>query len=296
MPAKYNTQTNVSIFNAVRSVMSEEFKARIPEATTANMLEVGTALTSQEFDVEFNAWQNALVNRIGLVLFFDYAINNPLAKYIYGDMAWGDAIEAIAADIVKGAPMDYGQEGKSIDPFVKCSPEAKAEYHRVMKPIQYCTTIEKDRIREAFTREGGLQRLGIPAGHKVNTQKHPPLNGRPQGKEHSPAVSIIGQLGDQRLSLRGDELEHHAQQSEGRCYENGGYHKMLGQMIQTIFRFFHIWASFLAVRVSHHPILIPQPAQREKVPGRDLADVPVKKADKLKDVFILPEDRVGVLR
>lgn len=159
MPAKYHTQSNASIFNAVRSVMSEEFKARIPEATNTNMLEVGTALTSQEFDVEFNAWQNALVNRIGLVLFFDYTINNPLAKYIYGDMAWGDAIEAIAADIVKGAPMDYGQEGKSIDPFVKCSPEAKAEYHRVMKPIQYCTTIEKDRIREAFTREGGLQRL-----------------------------------------------------------------------------------------------------------------------------------------
>ena len=156
---KYATQSNVSIFNAVRAVMSEDFKARIPEATKQNMIDVGTALTSQEFEAQFNEWQRALVNRIGLTLFMDYNLNNPLSKYIYGDMSFGEAVEVIAADIVKGAPMDYGQEGKSIDPFVKCSPEAKAEYHRVNKPIQYCTTIEKDRIREAFTREGGLQRL-----------------------------------------------------------------------------------------------------------------------------------------
>ena len=37
---KYATQSNVSIFNAVRAVMSEDFKARIPEATKENMIEV----------------------------------------------------------------------------------------------------------------------------------------------------------------------------------------------------------------------------------------------------------------
>lgn len=151
--------SNESIFNAVRATMSPEFQARIPQATKENMLQVSTMLTSQEFEVEFNAWQRQLVNKIGLTLFHDYTLNNPLAKYIYGDMPFGDAIEEIAADIVTGREMNYGEEGKSVDPFVKVSNEVKAEYHRVNKPIQYATSLEKDRIREAFRSEGGVTRL-----------------------------------------------------------------------------------------------------------------------------------------
>lgn len=151
--------TNVSIFNAVRNYMSPEWQARIPEATVANMKEVSTALTSKEFEAEFNAFQNQLINRIGLVLFREYSLNNPLADQIYGDMRFGDAIEEIATDIVSGREMEYGESGKSVDPFIRCDPETIVEYHKIMKPIQYCTTLEKDRLREAFLQEGGVQRL-----------------------------------------------------------------------------------------------------------------------------------------
>ena len=150
---------NSEIFNSVRAFMSPSFQDRIPQANIDNMKEIGTALTSAEFELELNAWQKALFNKIGLQLFYERIIQNRLAKYIYGDMPFTDAIEYMATDIVKGATMNYGQDGESVDPFVKVSPQAKVEYHKVDEPIQYCTTIERDRLRRAFYNEGGLARL-----------------------------------------------------------------------------------------------------------------------------------------
>lgn len=150
---------NSAIFNAVRATMTDEFKNRIPEMNINNMQQVGLAITSDKFKAEFNAWQDALINRIGMTIFHDYTIVNRLSKYIYGTMEFGEAIEEIAVDIVKGATMDYGTEGKSVDPFVKVSNQASAMYHVINIPIQYQTTIEKDRIKRAFLSQGGLTRL-----------------------------------------------------------------------------------------------------------------------------------------
>lgn len=150
---------NVSIFNAVRAFMSPSFQDRIPQATIDNIESIGNMITSQEFEVEFNQWQSALVNKIGMTIFHQYDIQNPLEKYVFGEMSFGDAIEEIATDIVKGRAMDYGKEGESLDPFVKVSPTAKAEYHRVNEPIQYMNTLEKDRLRRAFHSGGNVSRL-----------------------------------------------------------------------------------------------------------------------------------------
>ena len=94
-----------------------------------------------------------------MTIFHQYDIQNPLEKYVYGEMTFGDAIEEIATDIVKGRAMDYGKEGESLDPFVKVSPTAKAEYHRINEPIQYMNTLEKDRLRRAFRSGGNVSRL-----------------------------------------------------------------------------------------------------------------------------------------
>ena len=151
--------SNVSIFNAVRNYMSPEFRARIPQATVDNMKEISTALTPDQFNADFNEFQKTLVNRIGLTLFRDYDLSNPLADQIYGEMTYGDAIEEMATDIITGREMEYGENGQSVDPFVRNKPETIVEYHKIMKPIQYLTTLEKDRLREAFLKEGGLARL-----------------------------------------------------------------------------------------------------------------------------------------
>lgn len=158
MAVKAPALDNVKVFNTVRNAMSQSFRDRIPEATIENIADVGTMITSGEFQPEFNQWLHALVNRIGLVLFTDYTLENPLAKYIYGNMSFGDAIEEIALDIVKGAPMNYGIDGQSVDPFIKNTNQPKAEYHKIDEPIQYMTTVERDRIKRAFTENGGLMR------------------------------------------------------------------------------------------------------------------------------------------
>lgn len=150
---------SVQVFNTIRSAMSDAFRSRIPEATVDNLKEVGLMLTSDEYEVQFNEWMKALANRIGLVLFSDYTLENPLAKYIYGEMTFGDAIEEIAADIIKGAAMNYGEEGKSVDPFIKMTNQVKAEYHKIDEPLQYGTTIELDRIRRAFIEPNGMGKL-----------------------------------------------------------------------------------------------------------------------------------------
>lgn len=152
-------QPNETIFNAVRATMTESFKERIPEANKENMREVGLMLTSDEYEVERNQWQKALINRIGLTIFHDYTIKNRLSKYIREGMSFGDTIQEIATDIVTGANMNYGKCGESVDPFVKMCPEAKAIYHRINEPIQYGTTIERDRLKRAFLEDGGLSRL-----------------------------------------------------------------------------------------------------------------------------------------
>lgn len=154
-----NNLDDVKLFNTVRGAMTTAFQERIPEATKDNIAQIGTMLTSAEYEAEFNQWQTALINRIGLQLFESYTLTNPLSKYIFGEMSYGDAIEIIATDIVTGRAMDYGEEGKSIDPFIKVSPQAKAEYHKIDEPIQYQTTLELDRIKRAFTQSGGLTRL-----------------------------------------------------------------------------------------------------------------------------------------
>ena len=159
MGVKTTSIDNVKVFNTIRSAMSDAFRQRIPQATVDNIEEIGTMITSAEFEMEFNQWQHALINKIGMTLFNDYILENPLSYLIYGNMPFGDAIEEIAADIITGAAMDYGQEGQSIDPFIKSTNQVKAEYHKIDEPIQYMTTIEKDRIRRAFTAEGGLMRL-----------------------------------------------------------------------------------------------------------------------------------------
>lgn len=166
MASKLANIPNETIFNAVRATLGSDFTGRIPEANRLNMQQIGTAITSNNFKTQMNEWQHNLVNKIGLTIFHDYTLRNKLSKYIYGRMDFGDAIEEIGVGLVKGRTMEYGEDGKSVDPFIKVSPQAKAMYHRVNTPIQYCTTIERDRLNRAFRNTYGLSRL---IGYFVNS-------------------------------------------------------------------------------------------------------------------------------
>jgi len=151
--------TNAQLFNAVRDGMKASFKARIPYMDAKNQNEIGMYITSEGFKTEFNEWLTELVNRIGLVLIHETRIRNRLGWLIYGTMEFGDAIEELMSNIVKGEDYQAGVEGNSIDPFVINNPDVKAVYHRVNSRRMYRVTIYPDRAKRAFLNEYGLQQL-----------------------------------------------------------------------------------------------------------------------------------------
>lgn len=151
--------TNAQLFNAVREGMNASFKNRIPYMDAKNQNEIGMYITADGFKTEFNEWLTELVNRIGLVLIHETRIRNRLGWLIYGTMEFGDAIEELMSNIVKGEDYHAGLEGNSIDPFVINNPDIKAVYHRVNSRRMYRVTIYPDRAKRAFLNEYGLQQL-----------------------------------------------------------------------------------------------------------------------------------------
>lgn len=151
--------SNADIFNSIRSGLSSTFQARIPEMDARNMAEIGGMITSSDFTADFNDWLTAAINRIGLVLIRDNNIKNRLSRFVYGTMEFGDAIEELMVDIIKGEDYQPGTEGNSIDPFRITNPDVKAIYHKVNSRRKYRITTYPDRAKKAFLSEGGLQRL-----------------------------------------------------------------------------------------------------------------------------------------
>lgn len=151
--------SNQEIFNSIRATLSGSFQERIPEMDAKNMKDIGAMITSSNFTTEFNEWLNEAVNRIGLVLIRETNIRNRLSRFVYGTMEFGDAIEELAVNLIKGEDYQAGTEGNSIDPFRISNPDVQAIYHKVNSRRKYRITTYPDRAKKAFLAEGGLMRL-----------------------------------------------------------------------------------------------------------------------------------------
>lgn len=151
--------TNAEIFNSIRATMSGSFQERIPKMNAQNMNQIGMLITSSNYTADFNDWINEAINRIGLVIIRDSTLYNRLSRFLYGDMEFGDAIEELIVNIVKGEDYQSGSEGNSIDPFRISNPDVQAIYHKVNSQIKYRTTTYPERAKKAFISEGGLTRL-----------------------------------------------------------------------------------------------------------------------------------------
>lgn len=151
--------TNAEIFNSIRATLSGSFQERIPEMNAKNMAEIGMMITSPNFTAQYNEWMTELVNRIGLTIMRDTSFNNRLDRFNYGNMEYGDAIQEIMVNIIKGEDYQPGTEGNSIDPFRISNPDVQAIYHKVNSQIKYRITTYPDRAKKAFLNEGGLSRL-----------------------------------------------------------------------------------------------------------------------------------------
>ncbi len=101
---------SISILNNIRANASPDYQARIPEATRTNISEIGNAL--QNYELLFNEFATALINKIGKTTIESKLFKNKLARFKSGSVLTQQDVEEIFVDMAKGAT-EYDPDGKN---------------------------------------------------------------------------------------------------------------------------------------------------------------------------------------
>lgn len=143
---------SVSILNNIRANASEEYQARIPEATQQNIASIGNAL--QTYTLLFNEFCNALVNKIGKTILEQKLFENKLAKYKSGSITTQQDVEEIFIEMAK-AEGAYNPAGPN--PLGRRNPpDIKVNYHRMNRQDVYVVSIGDIDFVRVFRSEATL--------------------------------------------------------------------------------------------------------------------------------------------
>lgn len=149
-----DTPSNVDWLNAFRNELGYDYQSRIPEATQANVQDVVQKLWT--FKPQMNQFLDALVNRIGLVIFSEWSWSNPLAPLKRGMLNWGETIEEIMVGLIEADEYDSDRDELEKELFGSKTPEVKANYHTVNRRNRYKLTVKEPLLRNAFLSDNGL--------------------------------------------------------------------------------------------------------------------------------------------
>lgn len=149
-------QNNGAIIAAIHKNASIDFQRRIPEPTKADLKSTVENLLSPTNKPQLNEFVDALVNRIGLVIFRQTSWSNPLAKFKRGQLEYGDTIEEIMAGLVEAKVYDTNRQSMEMDVFGQERPNVQANYHKLNRKNKYKITISDVELRKAFLDEYGL--------------------------------------------------------------------------------------------------------------------------------------------
>lgn len=147
--------SSVEILNAIRSVASDEYQARIPEATRTNIASVGNTILS--YTPTTNMFLTELLNRIGRVV-IKKLDTMPDIYGVFGEerLEFGDTIQKIFIDI----PSAHAFEGTAtLTPASMLAIEKgkiHVEYTKVDRKLYYKTTISVAELKEAFVNVSAL--------------------------------------------------------------------------------------------------------------------------------------------
>jgi hypothetical protein len=145
---------NYKVLNAIRHDSTPDYRARIPEATQADITSTMEALNN--YTPGWNEFVSAIINKVGLTIARNRNWTNPLAQFKRGLLGFGESIEEIQTGLVTAyvydADQDYGE--KAI--FGQERPEVQADYHVINRENFYKITVKSVLLRRAFTSEGGL--------------------------------------------------------------------------------------------------------------------------------------------
>lgn len=146
--------TNVALLNAIRNSNGSDYQNRVTPATQAGIRETASEILGHR--PSYNAFVDALINRIGSVIIRNKSWSNPLAEFKRGMLEYGDTIEEVATGLVKSKEYSPDREYLERDIFGTERPHVEANFHRVNRQEYYKITVNEMELRKAFLSSTGL--------------------------------------------------------------------------------------------------------------------------------------------
>ena len=110
-----------------------------------------------QYEARQNAFLNALVNRIGMVLVTSKMWNNPWAMFKRGYMEFGETVEEVFVNIAK--PFSFDPQAAETTLYKREIPDVRAAFHQMNFQKYYKVTISNDQLRQAFLSWQGITDL-----------------------------------------------------------------------------------------------------------------------------------------
>lgn len=161
--------SNIEFLNAVREVASQGYKDRIPTATQENLKKVAQAI--MEYPANKNEFVDTLTNKVAQTKFMQKVYKNPYRFFKKGSLPYGESIESVFVDIIKGKSFNENFGGSEVSSLIGAEKvtNVKVEYYSENIRNKYKLTISDMQLRKAFMSSEGLQQL-------INKMMIAPLN------------------------------------------------------------------------------------------------------------------------
>ena len=142
----------IELLNTIRDNASQAYQDRVPEATQANLEEVGQAITDLNNAVVYNEFINTLANMIFAPMLIKKSWSNPLGKFKKGKKTFGDTVEEVYNNFIKA--QTYDQTGAGL--LTRKLPDTKVVFHRMNRQDSYVLTDSPEALAKAFKSYEGV--------------------------------------------------------------------------------------------------------------------------------------------
>lgn len=142
----------IELLNTIRDNASQAYQDRVPEATRANIAEVGEAITDLNNAVVYNEFVATLANMIYAPMLIKKSWKNPLGKFKKGKKTFGDTVEEVYNNFIKAQTFD--QTGAGL--LTRNLPDTKTVFHRMNRQDSYVLTISPEALAKAFKSYEGV--------------------------------------------------------------------------------------------------------------------------------------------
>lgn len=162
---------SVNVLNSIRNELGGTYKDHIPAAYAVGDIVGGKSITKDRALQRLryigetlrthqplqNAFLDALVNRIGLVIISNRLYSNPWAAFKRGILEYGETIEELFVNIVEAKQFDPDTAENTL--FKREKPDVRSAFHTLNYQKFYKTTISEEQLRTAFLSFEGVSDL-----------------------------------------------------------------------------------------------------------------------------------------